>query len=60
MVIFFNDYVLTLNEVIFGEIEMTTKLGYAPKWGSEHTARVEKMLKSKAVPMTILEAIMKI
>ena len=39
---------------------MADKLGYAPEWGLEHTARVEKSLKSKTVPMTILEGIMKI
>ncbi len=39
---------------------MTTKLGYAPKWGPEHTKAVEKSLSSKGKPFTILEAIMKI
>ena len=37
---------------------MTDKLGYAPEWGPEHTARVEKSLKSKTQPTTILDAIM--
>ncbi len=39
---------------------MTTKLGYAPPWGTEHTKAVEKSLSSKGKPFTILEAIMKI
>jgi len=39
---------------------MTTKLGYAPQWGPEHTKVVEKALKSKTESFTILEAVMKI
>ena len=39
---------------------MAKKLGYAPEWELEHSARVEKSLKSKAQPMTILDGIMKI
>jgi len=39
---------------------MTTKLGYAPEWGPEHTKVVQKSLKTQAESFTILEAIMKI
>ncbi len=31
---------------------MTTKLGYAPEWGPEHTKIVKKSLKTKAEPFT--------
>lgn len=36
------------------------KLGYAPEWKPKHTKIVQKSLKTKAEPFTILEAIMKI
>ena len=36
------------------------KLGYAPVWTKKHYRIVEKSLKSKSIPMTFLEAIMKI
>lgn len=34
--------------------------GYAPKWGTRHSIAVEKSLKTKAEPLTVFEAIMKI
>ncbi len=40
--------------------KMDTKLGYAPEWKDEHTKRVEQSLKSKTIPLTILQGIMKI
>ena len=39
---------------------MTQKLGYAPIWGTTHTKAVEKSLKAKSEPLTILEALIKI
>ena len=39
---------------------MTDKLGYIPEWGPRHTKAVEKSLKTKSEPLTILEALMNI
>ena len=40
--------------------ELIPKLGYAPVWNLSHTKAVEKSLKTKSEPLTILEGIMKI
>lgn len=41
-------------------LKMSDKLGYSPKWLPKHTIRVKKALKSKPIPCTILDAILKI